>query len=401
MELLKYVTPDSVKTFAGSKLIIKSVREFLSQNQLNKWLLCLLGPDGCGKSTLVSLLLKDMNYEVLEIGKQSFNVQEIKTFICNKTIESFTNKRNKAIFLDDIDILVSLDKMALSKLLGLQDMLSQQHIKVVMTCNINDERKISDHKKDIVIHKMYHPSIRDTYAYLMMCFDEHHVDYSPGELLHIVTKCKGSIRQTVMSLGSTKDELIQRADETGFKDMNSFEMTKKILERRSTPSELDCFMYSDTGVIPYMMYENIPDEIDANYRLKRGKHQPTLLDIYEDINDTYINASLMEEKSFHLLDWSMHKYADILRVKRTALTLESLEKKATRVDVQYRFSQALSKMSHKNILAKKVRTVSTNANVSHAAILNATDQNVQSRNKLQPGMQQELSIQNTYEKYLL
>lgn len=401
MELLKYVTPDSVKTFASSKLVIKSIREFLNQSQLSKWLLCLLGPDGCGKTTLVSLLLKDMDYEVLEIGKHSFNLQEIKTFICNKTIESYITKRNKVIFLDDIDILVTLDKMALSKVLGLQDMLSQQQIKVVMTCNINDERKITDHKKDIVIHKMYHPSIRDSYAYLMMCFDEHNVDYSPGELLHIVTKCKGSIRQTVMSLGSTKDELTQRADETGFKDMNSFEMTKKILERRATPSELDYFMYSDTGVIPYMMYENIPDEIDANYRLKRGKHQPTLLDLYDDINDTYINASLMEEKSFHLLDWSMHKYADILRVKRTALTLESLEKKATHVDVPYRFSQALSKMSHKNILAKKVRTVSTNANVSHTAILNATDQNVQSRNKLQPSMQQELSIQNTYEKYLL
>lgn len=401
MELLKYVTPESVKTFAGSKMIIKNIREFLNPSQLSKWLLCLLGPDGCGKTTLVSLLLKDMNYEVLEIGKHTFNLQEIKTFLCNKTIESYMMKRNKVIFLDDLDILVTLDKMALSKLLGLQDMLSQQQIKVVMTCNINDERKITDHKKDIVIHKMYHPSIQDTYAYIMMCFDEHNVEHSPGELLHIVTKCKGSIRQTVMSLGSTKDELTQRADETGFKDMNTFEMTKKILERRATPDELDYFMYSETGVIPYMMYENFPDEIDANYKLKRGKNQPTLLDLYEHINDTYINASLIEEKSFHLLDWSMYKYADILRVKRTALVLASLEKKATRVDVSYRFSQALSKMSHKNILAKKVRTVSTNANVSHAAILNATDQNIQSKNKLQPSMQQELSIQNTYEKYLL
>jgi hypothetical protein len=296
---------------------------------------------------------------------------------------------------------MTLDKMILSKLFGLQDMLRQQQIKVVMTCNINEERKVTDHKKDIVIHKMYHPSIRDTYAYLMMCFDEHKVEYSPGELLHIVTKCKGSIRQTVMSLQTSSEDLIKRADETGFKDMNTFEITKKILERRFTSSELDCFMYSDTGVIPYMMYENFPDEVHTNYKFKRGKNQCTLLDLYDDINNTYIDASLMEEKSFHLLDWNMHKYANILKVEKVALTLAPLDKKASHVDVQYRFSQALSKVSHKNILAKKVRAISTTANVSNTAVLNATDQNVQSRNKLQSSMQQELSIQNTYEKYLL
>lgn len=433
MELLQVVTPKTVDKFVGNKIAIRNIREFLTQkqNDATKNMLCIMGPDGCGKSILAKLFLEQFNFQVLEVGRDSLNGQDIKAalsaFANNNTIDYYISKRTKIVLVEDLDILCNVDKLLLSKILSSQQLLRAKGIKVVITTNIGDEKRCNEHAKDMEIVKLYHPPAKESYVYIMNAFDDGEIPYEPEALLKIVTKCKGSIRQSIMSLESTEGELQLMCDEMAFKDLNNFEICKRILERRYTKKELDYIMYSDPGVIPFMLYENMPDELDTNFKFERGKGKATLQRLYLDMNKAYINGSLLEDKAFSGLDWTYLGYANVLKLETIHALLhhEGIQKKATQKDVKYRFSQLLSKISHKNILAKKIRTISSNVNVSNTAVINATDFSAQTEGKERKAtkatkgaksvkavkaaksssqsitVQEETSVFNTYEKYFV
>ena len=387
MEVLQYVTPKTVDKFVGNKSQIKMLAEFLSSNgkQDTTNILCVLGPTGCGKTTLCNLMFHKYNKQVLEIGKDNLVGSDIKTvlhnFAVNMTIESLMLKRDKVVFVDDIDILMNIDKLLFSKVLSVNKLLRQKNITIVLTCNMSEERKINEHSKDVRSIKLSHPFYNDSYAYIMNCFDVYDVPHDAQSLLKVCQRCKGSIRETILNLGSSHDSLNDKFTEAAFKDLNNFEISKKILMKNYNHNELVFYQRTDLGLVPYILYENIPDELNTNYKFKRSKSAPTLLDHYININNAFIHASRFEEQAYTSLDWQFLTYANILKMNVIHNVIQETEKKANVKEVKYRFSQMLSKGSHKNIMGKKIKGISNNANVSKMVIVNAVDVQTQSESK--------------------
>lgn len=382
MELLNYVTPKSVDKFVGNKMQTKSFSEFM--NSIGKKnIICVIGPDGCGKTTLCNLMFKKHNKQVLEIGKDNLVGSDIKVvlqnFANNMTIDELLLKKEKVVFVDDVDILMNIDKLVLSKLFGVDKVLRQKKIRVVITCNLSEEKKMNEHIKDMDIIKLAHPFYKDSYAYIMNCFNAHDVDHDAQLLLSVTQKCRGNIRETMLNLESSLESLQEKMSEDSFKDLNNFEITRKILSMNYTLPELMLYQSGDVGIIPYMLYENIPDEMDINYKFKKGKNVPSLIDHYIKVNDAFIVSSQFEDKAYSSMDWQYFDYGNMIKMYTIHSVLNELEKKATVKDVKYRFSQMLSKTSHKNIMAKKVKGLSNNMNVSKMMIVNAVD--VQTQNK--------------------
>lgn len=385
MELFQYITPKTVDKFVSNKLQIKSINEFIDVDSKSvKNILCIIGPDGCGKTTLCNLIFNKYNKQVLEIGKDNLASSDIKqvlqNFANNMTIDSMLFKKHKVVFVDDIDILMNVDRMVLSKIISLDKVLKSKKIKVVLTCNINDEKKINENNKSIDIVKLSYPLYKDSYAYIMNCLNDNDIENDPKQLLDVSQKCKGNIREIILNLETNTNDLDEKRSQDAFKDLNNFEITKKILQKKYSKTDLDYFQQTDIGIIPYMLYENIPDELDANYKFKRGKSSVSLIDYYTNINNAFIEASIFEEKAYSSLDWQYYEYANILKMNSIHLTIQALEQKASNKDVKYRFSQMLSKTSHRNILAKKMKEVSNENNVSNMMVLNAID--VQTQNNI-------------------
>lgn len=387
MELLNIVTPKTVDKFVANKLQVKAVSEFLSsigQVSTKNNIICLLGPDGCGKTTICHLLLKKFNKQVLEIGKDSLVGSDIKVllhnFANNMTIDGLLFKREKVVLIDDIDILMSIDKLVFSKILSANKVLRQKNIKVVLTSNLGEERKLNEHSKEVDVVKLVHPFYKDSYAYLMNCFNVNDIEHDPAVLLEVAIKCKGSIREIVLNLQATAESLAAKMSEDAFKDLNNFEVTRKILSKAYKKEDLDCYQRGDLGVVPYMLYENLPDELDANYKMAKGPTK-SLIDYYSRVNDAFVEASRFEEKAYSSLDWQFLTYGNMLKMSSIHSVLSDIDKKAVNKDVKYRFSQLLSKTSHKNIMAKKVKGLSNSANMSKMTIVNAVDVQTQSTQK--------------------
>lgn len=397
IELLDRITPKNIDQFVGNKIIVRNVRDFITHTKSKKNILCIIGPDGCGKTTLSRLIFLKENFKILDVGQEVLQGKDVKTllltFANNNTIDVYIEKKKKIVFVDDLDILTTNDKLFLSKLLSVNSRLMEKGIKVIITTNTRDEKKMNDQTKNIDLVKMYYPPIKDAYVHIMMTFDEHSVPYEAEALLKVVSKCKGNIRQAILSLESTNNELQQMSDETAFKDMNNFEMCKRILMKRYTKNELDILTFGDTGTFTYMIYENIPDELDASYKTKKE-----LVEKYLQMNQAFIDAAMFEDKAFQCLNWDLIVYSNVLKFGMTDHVLSSLDMKSTLKDVRYRFSQLLSKNSHKNMMAKKIRTISSIANVSNQAVLNAADLYIRDVSTNVKNSCDEASVLSTYEK---
>jgi DNA polymerase III delta prime subunit len=410
MELLQQITPRDLTSFVGNKMVVSTISKYIQQVKgrkdagMTKNIMCLLGPDGCGKTTLCSLLLQKYDFQVLEIGKDILTNDNIKTmienFTNNTTIEHYMLKKQKIVFIDDIDLLLCIDRNLVSKITSCNKILKKKGICVLVTCNSNIDKKLFS-ETEAEMFRLSYPSCKDAFSYIMHRFDAQGTDYDMEQLLQVVSKHKGNIRESVLNLHNSKVDLECKVLERAFKDMNQFEMAKCILGKSNTCKELDHLVKGDVGNLPYIVYENLPAEVDANYKTN------DLLDMYLEVNKHFSDAVSFDEHAYTCMDWGLLHYANILRVKSVFCNLDKLEPKATKKNVTYKFSQMRSKASHKRILGKKVKVASHALQASEKNLMVATDtllrNSIGSSGSAKPtnksSLQDMTCFISTYEKY--
>lgn len=411
MDILQHITPTCISNFVGNRMLVTNINKWLQQavNKANmtKNILCIMGPDGSGKTILSTLLLKKHDFHVLEIGKDVLTNDNIKTsidnFTNNTTIEHYIFKRQKIIFIDDLDILMCIDRNIVSKIIAFNKVLKQKKICLVATCNSNIDKKLFS-ENDAEYFRLTYPSCKDSFSYIMHILDEKQIEYDMEHLLQVVNKHKGNIRESVLNLQNTETDLHSKSLERAFKDMNHFEMAKSILSKKSTTTEIDHLVKGDIGNLPYIIYENLPTELDANYK------SCNIIDAYLNVNSYFIDAVAFDEHAYSSLDWSLLQYSNTLRTKSITSVLDSCDLKVAHKNLTYKFSQLRSKSSHKKILGKKTKTTSQQMQTSERTLLVAADTlarnetnktSKQTKSSGRNNTQEMTCLISTYEKYFV
>lgn len=340
METLEIIKPTKIKDFVGNKLLIQKLIEIFKNKNYEKKFIGIVGPDGSGKTTICNIIFKNLDFEVLNISKENYSNKEtlltINNFIKNKTIDSFFNKKQKIVFFDDIDIISNIDRSIVSNLLSLKDDMKKYNIFIVITCNTRDEKKVNDFKKDIEIFKLTYPSIKDTYAYLI----NKDITNDLENLLKLVQYYRGSIRDIIMNLDIGNDNDPYKFM---FKDMNNFEIITKIINNNITINTITNMVVDDSNMITFLLYENFLNEIsNKDYTLKN----------HSKIIDYYIDSTTIETSIYETGNWNYMDVVNSLRILPIKIHITDKDKKYK--DNKYRFSQILSKISHRNMLRKKI-----------------------------------------------
>ena len=365
--LIKY-KPKNLQEVVGNKIQIKRIKDILNNINYDKKIIGIVGPSACGKSIICDLIFKELDFNVLDISKkEQINSKEltqlITNFVNNRTIDSFFKTIKKIIFIDNIDILLSIDKGIISSITNCLEILKKNNIFIVLTCNINDEKKILDFKKEIEIIKVSYPSIKDTFVYILEIFEKEKYEIEGDKVLELVNQYRGNIREIILSLkdsNETHDEVVKQ---NMFKDMNNFEIVKKLTGgNKYSIDDISSVLNDDTSMISFLLYENIADELYTNRDFKNTSilYNKTFIKSYLSINDVYIQSCIIEDNMYKSRDWSNYNLMNIMRIMTILNILNNVEKKKTYKDIKYRFSQLLSKLSHKNIMNKKIRGINSN-----------------------------------------
>lgn len=405
MELLEKIKPTKIKDIIGNKIQIKYFLEVLKNENFSHKIILLVGPNGCGKTLITNLVLNELNIKIFDVQKERHNIKEllviIKSFCNNKTIESFLNKKQRqCILLDNIDVLISTDRSIISLLEDVYSYLEKNNIFLVITCKNNEEKKILELKNKIELIRINYPSIKDVFVYLSNKLDLLGID--DDTLLDLVNKYKGSIRDIILNIHSN-DKYIEIKN--SFKDLTQFEIIKKISRQFHSIEQLMNLLKDDMNMVSYLLYENIPDELYLNYDFKNSN--TNFIDIYEKINQLYLYSSLFENYMYHNSEWIFYDLIQILKLYGVNILLNNITIKKNPKDIKYRYSQLISKVSHKNIMNKKIKGIYKNNNdISIYEMLVLSDKISVDKNINTNGLKRnkkydmdECNFINTYQKY--
>jgi hypothetical protein len=409
MDLLDKYSPKYVKNVIGNKIQIKKIIEQLKKVSLdtNEYIIGILGPNGCGKTLISNLIFKELNFNILNISKENYTSKEItvliKNFCINKTIESYLNPQRKIIFIDNIDIILSIDKHIISTLISCLDIIKKDKILMILTCKNSEEKKLNEFKKDINIIKINYPSIKDTFVYLSnILIEKEKYDITEDKILELVNQYRGSIRDVILNFKDSNETNIEVRNKNIFKDMNIFEIVKKLAcGEKYNINDIELILKNDASNISFILYENIIDEIYINRNYKKANK--IFIQSYININDSFINSCLIEDVMYSSSDWSLYYLMNLIRIMSVIIEINGIDKKIGFKDLKYRYSQLLSKISHKNIMNKKIQNINSNQ-FKVEELLNLSDNIIRKKNmklRLKEKIlnSDELNFINTYEKY--
>jgi adenylate kinase family enzyme len=344
MELLKQIAPKFSKDIVGNKLAIKSFIDILKNPQHSPKVILLVGPIGCGKTTICKLLFNELNFKVYELSSKDA-LEKGNTFIVNKTIDCFEkNPKRKILFIDDVDILINTERSTMTLVDNLIPNLIRTNTFLVLTSKLSEEKTVTAAlKKSVEVIKLTYPTVKDAFAYLSDKLE----DQDDEELLSIVKKQRGNIRDILLNLKNTEDEMDEIVKERGYGEYNNFEIISSFFLTQSWDN-ISAVMNTDPSMVSYLLYENVLDDIYNN------REATAVMKSYQLINSFYIKASIIEKFMQDNLDWSLYNTVQIVKVGGVHVALKDLKKKTSRKETKFRFSQVLSKLSHKNIMQKKL-----------------------------------------------
>ena len=387
MDLLERITPKKINEFVGNKLVVKNFQDLLHPTNPAK-VIGLTGPEGCGKTLLCNLMFDFYKFDVLHISKDNYtskeSLQSMINFISHRTIDSYFHAKKKIVFIDDLDVLVSVDRFVMSNIQTILPYLESTSVKLILVCNSNDDRKLFDFKKNCEIVKLGYPNTKDAYAYFLSLG----LDLDEEELLHLVKYYRGNFRDIVLNIKYGNQH---NFDKNIFKDMNNFEVIQKVFQEGCEFKNLKFLISDDVSVLSFLLYENLPDELFHN-KLKAQ------LQDYTYVNDAFMNTCILENYIYDCGMWNIFDIINIIRILAITSLMNKVESTKTYKPQKYRFSQALSKVSHRNMLRKRVKNLQEDIKLDPENLYLVADLNISKQQKLKPSSDLHNFV-STYEKY--
>jgi energy-coupling factor transporter ATP-binding protein EcfA2 len=402
MDALISNPPETIAEFAGNRFLVRKIYEHATKGTH----LVIFGPTGCGKTTLCRIFQKTIKYKSFyEVNKDSFSsvkemINSIKNFITNRSIETYfarsTGSNKRAIFIDDYDILVNTDKTLPSSLVSEVFPLMESHnIQLVITCitDYNIKKKMQDALKQVEIMKLTYPQPKEAFAYLLANFGTA-LENREERILELLNKYKGSIRDAMLHLDTPNDTEVTSMN---FKDMSQFEVVKALFTKSPiTQEDMKYILLNDVSNIVYLLYENLPEELCHNRVC--GASADKAINTYLQILNFFAETGEIETFGFNVSDWKLYDSANMLRMEMLRQVFNDMPSKAAnlRKDSQLRFTQLLSKMSHRNIFYRRLENIRARTHLNYEQLIKALEDTPSNAFKKNTD---ESNILITYKKY--
>lgn len=395
-ELLEKYKPKKKEEFIGNHIQRSAISRFLECKDASKNGLIVLGPTGCGKTTLIELICNDMKYCVHKPCYETFTChkdveQYIESFLNTKSILDILNGTRRVLFLDDVEVLLSQDRYANTYLQSMFANMTKvgSPCKVIMACSTGEEKRLTDLKKKIECIRLHNPSFKDAFAYTVQILDTEEYEYDGKEVMDVVKSMQCNIRNIVLNVFSALNVEEEKALRN-YMDMNIFEIVERIFNNYGESlKELDVALSYDPTLASFMMYDNFKAYVTSKYKVDLDNN------INAPINDAYIVASCFEDCAFKNNDWDLIEICNLLRCGSIRLAQKKLTKKSRPDDYRINYTQITTRAAQHYNNMKKLKTYIDTNKISHENMVLLGDFCFEKQCKL-PAKSEEYNVISAY-----
>lgn len=390
--------PKSIDEIIGNKNSIAKIRNWLDCFKDNtkqtpdfKNALLLSGATGTGKTIISELILKEYNYDIIELNSSSLRTsieltKKIKQIFEAKSIKTIFKKDAKtSVILDEIDgmenkkeftsnDLISLfnyekDKYYLNKKISKKD---KKYIinknPIICTCNSIEKTMKSILPEVIHIH-LEKPTDEEIFILLKKLNDAEKIQLSDIVLRLIIPYCQYDYRRLNYVMELVKgylnsnlkiDKLISFIDKLGNKDIQ-YELydSVQLIFNDYTLSfqELLNLFNNESHFIPTIIHENFINFIDKNTNENYEKKLDLCIDYYDNLIDSHI----IKTNSFG--KWDLQEYTGVLNSISCNYILKKTKLKSTLKFKYFDKSALVSKYNYRYYNLKYINQISKKLNL--------------------------------------
>ncbi len=191
--------PQSVEQMIGNEDARVAVMKWLSRWINGSRPLLLVGPSGVGKTTLVKVLARKYNYDLIEMNaSDARNREDLETLIWPMFNNTSVSGRTMLLFLDEVDGISGREDAG--GIESLVKMMKEPTIPVVMAANTQDNMKIKQLAKVCKIIKFNPIPPREVAMFLEHVLKSHKKELDAEEKILIVNNSRGDIRSLLNSV---------------------------------------------------------------------------------------------------------------------------------------------------------------------------------------------------------
>jgi len=276
--------PKTLKEFIGQEEVKKKVLDFIKTfKQQKKRALLLYGSPGCGKTSLVYVIAKDLGLEIIELNASDFrNKEQIQLIIGNAIKQQSLFNKGKIILVDELEgISGHEDRGGIQELLRLIETTSYP---LILTCIDPWHEKLRKIKSSSINIEMKPLLIGDLIKILYKISQEEDIQVEPSLLKEIAIKTRLDARACINDLQvlSANKKVILPEDlkdiDSREKDIKIFEALQKVFKTRNSRGAFDLTQH-DLDEIILWIDENLPLEYKGN-ELERAYEMLSLADLY-------------------------------------------------------------------------------------------------------------------------
>ncbi len=211
---------DDVKTFLKSNGLLKksskgrkkklvNVSEIETEYSKRKGNLLITGPHGCGKSSIINIILKELKYEVINLNmldpKIKIDIDLIsKLSIKNNIIESEDSKSKKMVLLiDELESVITLnDKVGVFNII--KDNNFNRWMPIVIITNNQHNKQLNETKKYSNEIKIYSPFQSEINRWLYQICRTEKINLEWDQINKFIEYCQNDMRKMLIQLDELK-----------------------------------------------------------------------------------------------------------------------------------------------------------------------------------------------------
>ncbi|MFC1733166.1 replication factor C large subunit [candidate division KSB1 bacterium] len=270
--------PKKSSEVEGQQEVLKYVKDFIENYKKHKKnAVIIYGTVGCGKTSSVYAIAKDLNIEVIEVNASDFrNEAEIKSTVGAASRQMSLFSKGKVILVDEIDGLSGMkDRGGIS---ALTKLLEKSAFPIVCTATDPFDKKFSTLRKKTEMIQFEPLNYTSIFNILKRICIEEKIKFSEDDLKTLARRAGGDARSAINDLqmiANSKRSLDKTdLDELGQREQqdNIVNAIMKVLKTTDPKIAINAYnnVPEDIGKIFLWIDENLPKEYDKPADLERA-----------------------------------------------------------------------------------------------------------------------------------